>query len=147
MLIRLINLDLIEYPDELGALVMADIIQDDVTPISLEEVNLLLNGILAPLYDEALTLEENINYARQHCALSGMPDAAAMQKGFEQIRRYNEDMLVEQIGYSSQELIKEYYCTQPDRKAQPYTIDQNHHEVGAPPALAGPHGAQATIKE
>ena len=147
MLIRLTSLELMEYPDELGALVMADLMRTDSEPFSLEEINLIVNGVLVPLYDEALTLEENISYAKEHCILTGMPDATTMQKGYEQIKRYNEDMLVEQIGYSSQELIKEYYCTQPDRKAQPYTIDQNHHEVGAPPALAGPHGAQATIKE
>lgn len=138
MLIRLINLELIEYPDDLGALVMADLNQVDEQPFSLEEVNLIVNGVLVLLYDENLTLEENIKFAREHCLLSGMPDDAAMQKGFEQIKYYNEKISVEQIGYSSQELINEYYCTKPSRKDKPYTIDQNLHEVGTTSAIAGP---------
>jgi hypothetical protein len=58
MLIRLINLKLIEYSDDLGALVMADIIRTDADPFSLEEVNLIVNCVLVPFYDETLTLEE-----------------------------------------------------------------------------------------
>jgi hypothetical protein len=138
MLIRLTNLELIEYPDELGALVMADLMRTDSEPFSLEEINLIVNGVLVPLYDEALTLEENISYAKEHCILTGMPDAATMQKGYEQIKRYNEDMLVEQIGYSSQELISEYYCTQPGKKSETYTIDQNLHEIEPTPLLTAP---------
>jgi hypothetical protein len=44
-------------------------------------------------------------------------------------------MPVEQIGYSSQESISEYYCTKSSSKAKPYTIDQSLHEVGTTPAL------------
>ncbi len=138
MLIRLTNLALIEYPDELGALVMADLMRTDSEPFSIEETNLIVNGVLVPLYDETLTLEENIKFAREHCILSGIPDAATMQKGYEQIKRYNGGMLVEQIGYSSQELINEYYCTQPGTKSQIYTIDQNQHEVAPTPQQTVP---------
>lgn len=117
---------------------LAESIQTDAPPIPLEEVNLVVNGVLGLLYDEALTLEENISYAREHCTRWGTPDAAALQKGLEQIKHYNENMPAEQIGYSSQELITDYYCTEPRRTAKPYTIDQSLHEVGTAPAIAGP---------
>lgn len=138
MLIRLTDFEVIEYPDELGALVMADLMRTDTAPFSLEEINLIINGVLAPLYSEARTLDENINYAREHCTITGMPDAITLQKGYEQIKRYNEGIPTSQIGYSSHELISEYYCTKPNRKEQPYTIDQNLPEAGPKPMLAGP---------
>ena len=147
MLIRIITLELIEYPDELGALVLAESIQPDGPPIPLDEVNLVVNGVLGLLYDEKLTLEENINFARAHCTRRGAPDANKLQKGFEQIKHYNENMPSEQIGYSSQDLIEEYYYMEPKHKAKPYIIDQNLNEVGVPPALAGPTGSQLTSTE
>jgi hypothetical protein len=136
MLIRIITLELIEYPDDLGALVMADVSRNDVPPFSLEEINLIVNGILGLLYDEDLTLEENISYARTHCGRWGTPDAAALQKGLEQIKHYNQNIPAEQIGYSSQELVELYYHMEPPRTAKPYTIDQSLHEVGTAPTIA-----------
>jgi hypothetical protein len=138
MLIRIITLELIEYPDDLGALVMADVIQADEQPFSLEEVNLIVNGVLVLIYDEALPLEENISHARAHCARWGTPDVTVLQKGFEHIKHYNENMAIEQIGYSSQELIDNYYRLEPSRKTKPYTIDQSLHEVGTALAIAEP---------
>ncbi len=142
MLICLENLELIEYPDDLGALLMADIIRDDEPNFSIEEINLLINGVLAPLYDEKLSLEQNITKARVHCALSGIPDAAAMVKGFDAVRQYNENVPAEQVGFVSQQLVSEYYCSKPKQKEPPYTIDQNLHEVGAKPLLVAPTSTQ-----
>jgi hypothetical protein len=147
MLIRLNNLELIEYPDDLGALVMADIIRDEEPRFSIEEINLLINGVLAPLYDEKLTLEQNINDAKVHCSHWGIPDDAAMLKGFTAVRQYNENVSAEQIGYVRQELVSEYYCTKSNRKAQAHTIEQNFREVKPLPELTAPTGSQPTAIE
>lgn len=128
MLIRLISGELLEYPDDLGALVLADIIQADDQDFSLEEINLFVNGALVLLYDNALSLAENINHARAHYAKYPLPDAIALQKGHEYISQYNKNMLIEDIGYSNQELINQYCGMSPQYKVQPYTIEHEPHQ-------------------
>ncbi len=138
MLIRIITEELIEYPDELGALVLADSTRPGAPPIPLDEVNLVVNGVLGLLYDEKITTEENIKNAHAHCTQWRMPDDAAMQKALAQIKDYNENIPTDEIGYSSQDLIADYYCMEPKRKAEPYTIEQKLHETASTPLLTAP---------
>lgn len=136
MLIRLISLELIEYPDELGALVLADPTQGDVPDFSLEEVNLLVNGVLVMLFDENLTLEENIEQAREHCTMWGTPDAANLEKALAQIKHYNENMALKDIGYSDRDLVLDAYGIQRSHpRSTENVIDQEMHEVGTVPEL------------
>lgn len=130
MLIRLISLELIEYPDELGALVLADPTQGSVPDFSLEEVNCLVNGVLVALFDQSITPQENIDYAREYCTKWGTPDPGNLEKALAQIKHYNENMPLEGIGYSDSELINDFYGIQRSRsKDEHYTIDQEAHEV------------------
>lgn len=129
MKIRIITDELIKYPDELGALAMADVNKPAVPPFSPDEVNLFVNGILGMLYDNALTREENIVHAKAYCTTWGTPDGGAMEKGFMQIKDYNEKIPAEQVGYSNQELIDLYYLDRPTHITVPYTIEQNMPET------------------
>ncbi len=146
MLIRIITEELIEYPDELGALVLAESTTPDAPPIPLDEVNLVVNGVLGLIYKENFSLEENIKRARAHCTLCGTPDDVAMEKALAQIKEYNEKVPTEEIGYSSQDLI-EYYYLDPKPKIKPYTIDQDLQEIGKTPILAGPTSTQPPNNE
>ena len=146
MLIRIISEELIEYPDELGALVLAETIDPGDPPIPLDEVNLLINGVLGLLYDEKHSLEENIKFAIAHCTRRGMPAAAKLQKGLEQIKDYNENVPTFEIGYSSQDLI-DYYYLDPKPKPKPHTMDNDLQDAGKTPILAGSTSTQPSTNE
>lgn len=80
MLIRLDNNELVEYPDEVGALLLADPAHGDEPDYSLEEINCLLSGGFAALYGDELTLEQNIEQAREHYTRWGKPTVSNMEK-------------------------------------------------------------------
>jgi hypothetical protein len=65
MLIRFGNDELVEYPDELGVLVLAEPSHGDVPDFSPDELNCVLNCNLGVIYDESMTLDENIQKARE----------------------------------------------------------------------------------
>lgn len=130
MLIRLVNEQLIECPDELGAFALADPSQGDVPDFSLDEVNLLLNIIVASLFDEGNSLEENIEHARKQLSIWGTPDPANMEKALAQIKHYNENMAVKDIGYSDRDLVHDALGIQRSNKDDVYVIDQQAREVG-----------------
>jgi hypothetical protein len=136
MLIRLINGELIEYPDELGALALANPRHGDVADFSLDEVNLLLNMMLASIFDENITLEQNIEKAKKHCSAWGNPDAANLEKALALIKHYNANMALKDIGYSDMNFLLDAYGIQSSRlKDEGYIINQQAHEVGKVPEL------------
>lgn len=92
MLVRLDNNELVEYPDELGALLLEDPSEGDVPDFSLEELNCLISGGFAAIYDEGLTLEENIEYAIEHYTRWGKPTAHNLEKARAQIKYYKENI-------------------------------------------------------
>ena len=124
MLIRLENENLVEYPDEVGALALADPSEGDVPDYSLDELNLTVNGLLAVLYDEELTLEENIEQARENYTRWGIPNEDNMGKALALIKFYNENVAPTDIGYGPFELIKELYGIPSSKpKAEVYIVD------------------------
>jgi hypothetical protein len=147
MLIRLANDDLLEYPDDLGALVLADPTQGDVPDFSLEELNCLISGALGMLFDEGLTLEQNIEQAREHYTRWGSPSAANMEKARAQIKNYKENIAEKDIGYSDRELINEFYGIQSSsRKFDDNVIDEAPRSVVKVAALGtAPSGAAKTL--
>lgn len=92
MLVRLDNNELVEYPDEVGALLLADPAHGDVPDYSLEEINCLISGGFAALYDVALTLEQNIEQAKEHYTMWGNPTTSNMEKALAQIKYYKENV-------------------------------------------------------
>jgi hypothetical protein len=121
MLIRLANEELVEYPDEVGALALADPSEGDVPDFSLVELNLTINGLLAMFYDEELTIEENIAWARTHYTRWGTPTAVNMEKARSLIEVYKESVAQADIGYGPLELVKELYGIQ--SKSDVYIIE------------------------
>ncbi len=124
MLIRLENDDLIEYPDEVGALALADRSKGDVLDFSKDELNLMVNALLAMFYEEELTLEENIEWARKHYTKWGLPTDSNMAKAHALIKFYNENVAPADIGYGPLELVKEFYGIESSKlKEEVYTVE------------------------
>ncbi len=116
MLVRLASGDLVEYPDEVGALALADPSQGDVPDFSLEDLNLLISGGLGVFYDEALSLEENIAWAKAHYTKWGKPTASNMAKALAQIKFYKENVSPADVGYVDLELAKAAYGIQSSKR-------------------------------
>lgn len=116
MLVRLASGDLVEYPDEVGALALADPSQGDVPDFSLEDLNLLISGGLGVLYDEALSLEENIVWAKEHYTKWGEPSASNMAKALAQIKFYKENVAPADVGFVDLELAKAAYGIQSSQR-------------------------------
>ncbi|MEN9868900.1 MAG: hypothetical protein RL748_4490 [Pseudomonadota bacterium] len=131
MLIRLIDDQLIECPDELGALALANPRYGDVADFTLEEVNLLLSVIVSSLFDGDNTLEQNIVHARKQLTMWGEPDAANLEKALAHIKHYNTNMAEKDIGYSDMDFLIDVYGISSKRgKSAEDIIDQPTREVG-----------------
>ena len=124
MLIRLANNQLLEYPDELGVLALADPSEGDVPDYSLEELNLVISIILGMLHDEKLTLEQNIELAKEHYMRWGNPTDSNLEKARAQIKYYKENVAPADVGYSDSELIKDVFGIPSSKpKAEAYIVD------------------------
>ena len=98
MLIRIYNDELVEFPDDLAARILATPIMDeDVPDYSIEEVNALIHGVLGALFEEELTLEQNIAEVRNIYAPQCPASASNLEKAFALIRNYNEKIAVDDI--------------------------------------------------
>lgn len=125
MLIRLQNEELVEYPDELGALVLADPREGDVPEFTLDLVNCLIHDSLVPKFDASHTLEQNIAEATAYYTNLGVPSADNMEKARALIENYNKDLAPEEVGYIDQDLMGYLYFTDDPKKAdQGIVIDQ-----------------------
>ncbi len=135
MLIRLANDALVEYPDELGALVLADPSNGDVPEFSLEELNCVISGALGVMFDESLTLEQNIAEARIEYTKWGNPSAANMEKAHALIKSYKENIAAEDIGYSDSALVNSFYGIMTPEQAKRKIFNNEASDSGVQPAL------------
>ncbi len=109
MLIRSHNNELLEYPDDLVAMMLASPFHgdlDDESDWSMQEINCLIHAMLGAAFDETLTLEQNIEKIRNLYAPFGEPTAANLKRAQALVRFYNENLTVDEIGYSDKETIR-----------------------------------------
>ncbi len=124
MLIRLASGDLVEYPDELGALALTDPFSEDVPDFSLEDLNLILSGGFGVLFHEELTLEQNIEKAHAQYTRLGKLTANNMEKALAQIKYYNENIAPADVGCVDLKLVKEAFGIQSSKpKEEVYTVE------------------------
>ena len=136
MLIRLANDDLVEYPDELGALVLADPRFGDVPNYTLEELNYLISFSLAILWDDSLTLAQNIAKAREDSNRWAQPSAANMEKAHAMIQFYKKNVAEKDVGYSSPAFVNFLFDNHATGKSQPCAADDKPFIDANPPRLA-----------
>ncbi|WP_338849672.1 hypothetical protein V8J88_11495 [Massilia sp. W12] len=135
MLIRLANDNLVEYPDELGALVLADPGFGDVPDYTLEDLNYLISFSLAILWDDSLTLAQNIAKASEDCSHWAQPSAANMEKARAMIQFYKDNVAEKDIGYSSPMYINSLLDNQATAKRQTRIVEDVVSPVTNPPQL------------
>ncbi|WP_338846945.1 hypothetical protein V8J88_24660 [Massilia sp. W12] len=112
MLIRIENDELLEYPDELGALVLADPRDGDMPDFPLDIVNCLLHDTLVRLFDASYTLQQNIAKAEAYCAKWGQPSPSNLAKARAMIADYNANIPPESIGFVDKDLMNYLYFSQ-----------------------------------
>ena len=122
MLIRLANNNLVEYPDELGALVLADPREGDVPDFTLDLVNSLIHDALVTKFDASRTLEQNIAAAETYYKNSGLPSAANMEKARALIENYNKNIPPEEVGYIDRDLMSYLYFTHDAKNTDQHTV-------------------------
>ncbi len=106
MLIKIYNDELVEFPDELAALVLTNPVFDQNVPdYSLEEVNAVVHGVLGTYFEEGFTLEQNIAEVRDIYASQRTPSAANLAKALALIRHYNQNIAVEDIARVRADLV------------------------------------------
>ena len=109
MLIRSHINELLEYPDDLVAMMLASPFHgdlDDESDWSIQEINCLIHAMLGAAFDETLTLEQNIEKIRHVYAPFGEPPAANLKRAQALVRLYNENLPVEEIGRVDSETIR-----------------------------------------
>lgn len=105
MLIKIDNDELVEFPDALAAQILASpIVVQSVPDYSIEEVNAVIHGVLGALFEDELTLDQNIQavqaiYEAQHPASAGN-----LAKAMGLIQNYNDNIAVKDIAWVSQDL-------------------------------------------
>lgn len=121
MLIRLFNDELVEYPSDLVALMLAS--PDGVVPnLSIPEIDCLIHAMLGSLFNEELNLEQNIELLRRYCVLMGSPSVSDLEEAHAQIKHYMENIAVADIGYSDKNTINAIFDFQ---SSKPNPIDGN----------------------
>lgn len=109
MLIRSHNNELLEYPDDLVAMMLASPFHgdlDDESDWSIQEINCLIHAMLGAAFEDTLTLEQNIEKIRHVYAPFGEPTAANLKRAQALVCLYNENLTAEEIGYSDKETIR-----------------------------------------
>lgn len=99
MLIRLEKKELVEFPDELGALVLADPREGDVPDFTPDLVNCLIHDALVPMFDPTVTHEQNIAQAMAHFTQIGTASTANLEKARALIADYNKNIAPDAVGY------------------------------------------------
>ncbi len=124
MLIKIYNDELVEFPDDLAARILATpLLDEDVPDYPIEEVNALIHGVLGALFEEEWTLEQNIAEVRDIYAPQRIPSATNLEKALALIRHYNENIAVEDIAWVSADLV--FPCGGNNYKPKPgYVINQ-----------------------
>ncbi|MBI3231054.1 MAG: hypothetical protein HYZ45_13040 [Burkholderiales bacterium] len=112
MLIRADNDELVEYPDDLIAMMLAAPVVGDKggSPnLSIAELHCLVHGMIGMLSAEGHTLEQNIENIREYCSMMGSPEPANLEKARAQITFYNENLTHSEIGYSDRETLQSIF--------------------------------------
>lgn len=106
MLIRIYNDQIVEFPDDLAAVLLAcPLIGSDVPDYSIEEVNAVIHSILGAFFEEEFTLEQNIAAIREIYAPQCPPVAANLKKAFSLIMSYNENIAMDDIAHVGADLV------------------------------------------
>jgi hypothetical protein len=109
MLIRLKTEELVEYPNELGALVLADPREGDVPDFTPDLVNCLIHDALVPMFNQSLTHEQNIADATAHFTQIGAASEANLKKARALIADYNKNIAQDAVGYVDRNLMGYLY--------------------------------------
>lgn len=106
MLIRVSEEHLREFPDELAALILADpLCSDDECDFSVEDVNLLVHGIVGTHYDFSLSYESNIEKIEALYKSMGEPNNQTYLAAEKAIDLYNQSVESQDIGLVDKALI------------------------------------------
>ncbi len=125
MLIRLETKELVEFPDELGALVLADPREGDVPDFTPDLVNCLIHDALVPMFNPSFTHEQNIAQAIAHFTQIGPASAASLEKARALIADYNKNIAPDAVGYVDRNLMGYLYFSHNTDAAKPaLVIDQ-----------------------
>ncbi|WP_299947766.1 hypothetical protein [uncultured Microbulbifer sp.] len=118
MLIRVETGELIEFPEELAALVLIDPLSDgDDQPIfTAEEVNLLLHSIVGTHYDPNLSLKENIKHIEELYGQFKPPSAQTLHLAQQSIQAYVREIKEDDIGMVDSELVDLHFTTDKERE-------------------------------
>ncbi len=93
--------ELVDYPDELIAMMLAAPVVGDqggYPNLSIEELNCLVHGMLGMLAGEGHTLEQNIDSIKEYCSMMGNPAPTNLEKARAQVKFYNENLRQSEIG-------------------------------------------------
>lgn len=109
MLIRLVNGELVEYPDDVVVLMLADPTYGDTPDLSVAEANCLIHAMIGTFFDEEFTLEQNIQKIRDIYAPLARPSPRNLEKAHAQIKHYTENIALADIGYSDSDTINSIF--------------------------------------
>lgn len=96
MRIRYLDGTLKEIPDELVVLILADpTAEEDISEYDSHWVNVIVHGVLGPVFDDSKTFEDNVKYA-----MTRFEEATGARKkqALELIRKYNIEVKDDDIG-------------------------------------------------
>lgn len=106
MLIRVSEEQLREFPDNLAALILADpLCSDEECDFSVEDVNLLVHGIVGTHYDFSLSYESNIEKIEALYNSMGEPNNQTYLAAQTAVDLYNQTVEVNEIGLVDKSLI------------------------------------------
>ncbi|MDP5209449.1 hypothetical protein [Microbulbifer sp. 2205BS26-8] len=118
MLIRIETGELIEFPEDLAALVLIDPLSDgDDQPIfTAEEVNLLLHSIVGTHYDPELSREDNIKEIEELYGQFKPPSAQTLRLAQQSIRAYVREIKRDEIGMVNREQVDQMFVDNPQKR-------------------------------
>jgi hypothetical protein len=116
MLIRLPDGELVDYPDDVVALMLADPTYGDTPDLSVDEANCLIHAMIGTFFNPELTLEQNIQKVKDIYAPLASPSPSNLEKAHAQIRHYTENIALADIGYSDNDTINSVFHFQSSTK-------------------------------
>lgn len=108
MLIRSDDNTLVEYPDELVAMMLASPFHGELGEAdewSIDELNCLIHGMLGTFFDESLSLAQNIAKIEESYAQLGSPSESNLAKARALVKFYNENLSEAEIGIADRATI------------------------------------------
>lgn len=91
-----------EFPDNIAALMIADPSYGrEIPDLSANEVNTLIHGILASIYDPSLNFEENLRNIEHRYSTISKPSSEAMSFALNLVDKYKDEIKESEIGMVS----------------------------------------------